>query len=104
MTEPSPSGLAGRLLVAGPALVDPNFRRTVVLVLHHDAGGSLGVVLNRPGHLALAEPLPQWVPLAADPLDVFIGGPVGSGAAICLARLAGGGPAGGGPAGGGPAG
>ncbi|NED79941.1 hypothetical protein G3I76_07500, partial [Streptomyces sp. SID11233] len=42
------SSLTGRLLVATPALADPNFARAVVLVLDHDAEGTLGVVLNRP--------------------------------------------------------
>ncbi|MGW2110511.1 YqgE/AlgH family protein, partial [Streptomyces sp. NPDC001948] len=46
MTEVS--SLTGRLLVATPALADPNFDRAVVLLLDHDDEGSLGVVLNRP--------------------------------------------------------
>src|SRR5207249_3616283 len=41
--------LAGRLLVATPLLGDPNFRRSVVLVVEDEPGeGTLGVVLNRP--------------------------------------------------------
>ena len=39
--------LTGRLLVATPALRDPNFERTVVLLVAHEEGGALGVVLNR---------------------------------------------------------
>jgi len=83
------SRLAGRLLVATPMLRDPNFDRTVVLLLDHNDGGALGVVLNRPSPLAVAEPLPQWVDLAADPPVVFVGGPVSPGSAICLARAEG---------------
>lgn len=79
--------LSGKLLVAAPGMVDPNFARTVVLVLHHDSGGSLGLVLNRPSQLDLAEPLRQWVGLAGSPSVVFVGGPVASAAAICLGRL-----------------
>ncbi|MGW6511977.1 YqgE/AlgH family protein, partial [Streptomyces niveus] len=45
MTEVS--SLTGRLLVATPALADPNFDRAVVLLLDHDEEGSLGVVLRR---------------------------------------------------------
>jgi len=79
--------LKGRLLVATPNLGDPNFERTVVLVLEHGAEGALGVVLNRPSDLDLAEPLPEWARAAAHPSVVFIGGPVAPTAAVCLARL-----------------
>jgi putative transcriptional regulator len=69
--------LAGRLLVAAPPLVDPNFDRTVVLLLAHDSEeGSLGLVLNRPSGVAVAEYLESWSRLAIDPGEVFIGGPV----------------------------
>lgn len=78
---------AGCLLVALPSLTDPNFARTVVLVLAHDADdGALGVVLNRPTDTDVAEPLPQWAPLAAKRGVVFQGGPVGATAAIGVAR------------------
>jgi putative transcriptional regulator len=79
--------LKGRLLVATPNLGDPNFERTVVLVLEHSDDGALGVVLNRPSQLDVAEPLPEWAPAAAHPPVVFIGGPVAPSAAVCLARL-----------------
>jgi putative transcriptional regulator len=36
------------ILIAMPKLVDPNFRRTVVVVLQHDDEGTVGLVLNRP--------------------------------------------------------
>lgn len=79
--------LKGRLLVATPNLADPNFDRTVVLVLEHGEEGALGVVLNRPSDLDLAEPLPEWSRAAAHPPVVFIGGPVAPSAAVCLARV-----------------
>ena len=79
--------LKGRLLVATPNLGDPNFERTVVLILEHGEDGALGVVLNRPSDLHLAEPLPDWARAAAHPPVVFIGGPVAPSAAVCLARL-----------------
>ena len=40
--------LRGQLLVAAPALSDPNFERTVVLVTEHTSDGAMGLVLNRP--------------------------------------------------------
>jgi putative transcriptional regulator len=78
--------LTSRLLVATPVLQSPDFDRTVVLVLEHGDQGALGVVLNRPSELAVAEPLPQWEPFVVDPPVVFVGGPVAPSAAICLAR------------------
>lgn len=76
--------MAGRLLLATPGLVDPNFARTVVLLLAHNEEGALGVVLNRPGGLLVSEVLPRWSHLAAPPEAVFIGGPVQPDTALCL--------------------
>jgi putative transcriptional regulator len=78
--------LTGRLLVATPALHDPNFERTVVLVVAHEEGGALGVVLNRATEVPVAEVLSGWGSLAGEPSVVFEGGPVTPEAAICLAR------------------
>jgi len=49
--------LAGRLLLASPTLGDPNFADSVVLLCHHDRESSLGLVINRPRDLTLAEVL-----------------------------------------------
>ena len=38
----------GVVLIATPALRDPNFRQTVILLCEHGPEGALGVVLNRP--------------------------------------------------------
>ncbi|MGH9122061.1 MAG: YqgE/AlgH family protein [Acidimicrobiales bacterium] len=78
--------LGGRLLVANPQMVDPNFDRTVVVVLAHGDAGAIGVVLNRPSTTAVEDPLPQWSSAATDPAVVFAGGPVNASAVICLAR------------------
>jgi putative transcriptional regulator len=78
--------LTGRLLVATPALRDPNFERTVVLVVAHEEGGALGVVLNRATEVSVSEVLGGWGSLAGEPSVVFEGGPVTPEAAICLAR------------------
>jgi len=68
--------LAGQLLVAHPALADPNFRRSVVLLSVHGEDGSMGVVLNRPLGRQLAELNAEFAfgPLAGVP--VYSGGPV----------------------------
>lgn len=81
--------LRGRLLVATPDLQDPNFARTVVLVLEHSPEGALGIALNRPTDAALVAALPAWADLGAAPAVVFVGGPVQPDAAIGLARRVG---------------
>lgn len=68
--------VAGRLVVATPLLVDPNFHRSVVLLLNHDDDGTLGVVLDRPTTIQVDEYLPAWADVVADPPVVFMGGPV----------------------------
>jgi len=78
--------LRGRLLVASPQLLDPNFLRTVILVLEHNDEGALGVVLNRPSKMELTESLGGWVRLAAEPAVVHVGGPVSPNAALALGR------------------
>lgn len=77
---------AGRLLVALPVLSDPNFDRTVVLLLDHDDDGALGVVLNRPTTTDVGEVLPRWEDLVATPTVVHVGGPVRQEAALALGR------------------
>jgi putative transcriptional regulator len=77
---------AGRLLVANPLLPDPNFDRTVVLLLAYHDEGALGLILNRPSETSLTLPLAEWEPLAASPAVVFLGGPVDHRTVICLAR------------------
>src|SRR5579862_1157052 len=85
MTEDQ-APLQGKLLVAQPSLIDPNFARTVVFLLAHGDQGALGLVLNRPTVTPLAAPLPEWDDLASGPAVVFVGGPVSEGT-ICLARV-----------------
>ncbi|WP_055566702.1 MULTISPECIES: YqgE/AlgH family protein [Streptomyces] len=87
MTEVS--SLTGRLLVATPALADPNFDRAVVLLLDHDEKGSLGVVLNRPTPVDVADILEGWGELAGAPGVVFQGGPVSLDSALGVAVIPG---------------
>ncbi|NGN66313.1 YqgE/AlgH family protein [Streptomyces sp. A7024] len=87
MTEVS--SLTGRLLVATPSLADPNFERSVVLLLDHDDEGSLGVVLNRPTPVDVGDVLQAWAELAGDPGVVFQGGPVSLDSALGIAVVPG---------------
>ncbi|MCY3557845.1 MAG: YqgE/AlgH family protein [Chloroflexi bacterium] len=80
--------LSGSILVASRHLADPNFFRTVLLILEH-GNGALGVVLNRPTALTIADAVPNWAGLVAKPAVVFQGGPVERTAAIGLARPSG---------------
>jgi len=77
--------LAGTLVVAMPHLLDPNFFRSVVLILEHDEEGAVGVIINRPSTSGLGDELPDWAPLLAEPGVVFVGGPVQPSAAVGLA-------------------
>ncbi|MBV9093163.1 MAG: YqgE/AlgH family protein [Streptosporangiaceae bacterium] len=82
--------LAGRLLVATPMLGDPNFRRTVVLLVEHEVEqGTLGVVLNRPTKVAVGQVLEPWTELVSNPPVVFSGGPVAPNSALALALVPG---------------
>ena len=79
--------LRGQLLIAGSALLDPNFRRTVVLVGEHTDDGALGVVLNRPTPATVADVVPPLATLVPPADLVFIGGPVQPEAVVILADL-----------------
>jgi putative transcriptional regulator len=77
----------GMLLVATPQLVDPNFALTVVLLLDVDDDGALGVVLNRPTPVTVAEVLSDWSEVVAQPDVLFRGGPVSTEGALAVGWL-----------------
>lgn len=77
--------LRGSLLIASPGLWDPNFRRTVVLIGHHDDEGAVGVVLNRASDVSVDEAAPAFASLLGYESVVFVGGPVQPQAAIVVA-------------------
>jgi putative transcriptional regulator len=79
--------LKGQLLIAGPQLVDPNFWRTVVLVVDHTEDGAFGMVLNRPSETSVAEAVPELEALVEADEPLFIGGPVQPSTVITLARF-----------------
>ena len=71
--EAPPNGL---FLIAKPSLADPNFRRTVVLVTQTADASTVGVIVNRPSKLKVAQFLPDE-PAAGNYSDaVYFGGPV----------------------------
>ncbi|HEX9235784.1 MAG TPA: YqgE/AlgH family protein [Actinomycetota bacterium] len=81
--------LRGQLLIAGSGLVDPNFRRAIVLIGHHDQDGAVGVILNRPTETRVREAVPPLGPLVGPEDRLFIGGPVQTDAAVILAEFEG---------------
>jgi len=68
--------LAGQLLLAHPALRDPNFKRTVILLSAHDGDGAMGVVLNRPLDKQLGEVNSVFAFGLLAGVPVYAGGPV----------------------------
>ena len=50
---------AGQLLVATPSSRDPDFRHSVVLLIHYDRRGAVGLMINRPTKIAIPDLLPQ---------------------------------------------
>lgn len=82
---PSVRSLRGQLLVAGPGLDDPNFRRTVLLVGEHGDEGAMGVVLNRRTSVTVAEAVPPLAELVGDGEHVHVGGPVQPRSVVVLA-------------------
>ncbi len=77
--------LRGKLLIAAPMLVDPNFARSVVLIAAHDENGALGLILNRPLDVALAEISPALEAIAEPGSTLHRGGPVAPESAVVLA-------------------
>jgi len=79
--------LTGQLLLASPALRDPNFRRTVVLVSVHSEEGAMGVVLNRPSAVTVGEAVPQLERAVDEQEPVYVGGPVQPTSIVFLAEF-----------------
>jgi putative transcriptional regulator len=79
--------LAGQLLLAAPSLNDPNFERTVVLVGLHSAEGAMGIVLNRPSQVTIAEAAPQLEQAVGESEAVYVGGPVQPSSIVFLAEF-----------------
>ena len=67
--------LSGRILIARPEFREPTFEATITLILEHSDEGALGLVLNRPSPLSMADAFPDWEEMAGVPDVVFAGGP-----------------------------
>jgi putative transcriptional regulator len=77
----------GQLLVAGPGLQDPNFRRTVVLICEHTEDGALGLVINRSTTIAVTDAVPELGELLGEGSRLWSGGPVQPQSIVLLAEL-----------------
>ena len=76
MTTGKSGTLRGKFLLAGGDLIEPNFARTVILIVRHDADGALGLVVNRPLGVTLDEACGERVPSARGVgVPLFHGGP-----------------------------
>lgn len=78
----------GSLLVSSPEMLDPNFAETVVLLLDVDDNGAVGVILNRPSAVLVADVLEDWRDTVGEPEVLFQGGPVGTDGALAVGLLA----------------
>lgn len=78
--------LRGKLLIASPALGDPNFERTVVLITEHGDEGAMGIVLNRPSASEVTSIIPELEAIAGEE-PIFVGGPVQPEALVVLGEF-----------------
>ena len=67
------SAAAGRLLISEPFMMDPNFKRSVILLTEYSADGAMGFILNHVSEFLLGDILPE---LSYSEIPVFVGGPV----------------------------
>jgi putative transcriptional regulator len=82
--------LRGQLLVAGPTLLDPNFHRTVVLIVEHDdEAGAMGLVLNRCSPIPARQAIPELGDALEDEDRLWMGGPVQTTSVVVLADFEG---------------
>src|SRR5262245_52904533 len=77
---PAPATLMGRVLIASTGMGDPQFRRTVILIVRHGKDGAMGIAINRPAGerplSSLLEPLGDKDVANAGSVRIFAGGPV----------------------------
>ncbi|MFP4067980.1 MAG: YqgE/AlgH family protein [Spirochaetaceae bacterium] len=71
-----PTSLTGYFLISEAEMMDPNFFRTVVLIIRHDETGAFGLVVNRKSNLTLSDVLPEFEDSPGGELPLYVGGPV----------------------------
>ncbi|UTW06224.1 YqgE/AlgH family protein [Pseudomonas benzenivorans] len=81
MKDASPSFLKHHFLIAMPHMADPHFAHTLIYLIEHNEQGAMGLVINRPNGLNLADVLEQLrpddeAPAVCQALPIFSGGPV----------------------------
>jgi putative transcriptional regulator len=81
------NSLKGHLLISSGGLFDPNFRHTVVLLGEHGPEGALGVVINRPLEVTVAEAVPPLAELVPEGEALYEGGPVDPTSPVLLGRF-----------------
>lgn len=81
--------LRGCLLLAGGTLLDPHFRRSVVLIAEHGGDGALGLILNRPAGISVETAVPSLATLVEAGSPLFLGGPVATDTVLALAEFEG---------------
>ena len=81
MKDASPSYLKHHFLIAMPHMADPHFAQTVTYLIEHNAEGAMGLIINRPSGLSLADVIEQLRPddqtgSVQQDSPIFAGGPV----------------------------
>ncbi|WP_295478731.1 YqgE/AlgH family protein [uncultured Pseudomonas sp.] len=81
MKNVAPSYLKHHFLIAMPNMEDPNFAQTLTYIVEHNANGAMGLVINRPQELTLADVLEQLrpeelAPVRCQSIRIHSGGPV----------------------------
>lgn len=71
-----PESYRGQFLISAKQLRDPNFFKTVVLLLEHNQHGAMGLVVNRPSSVTVSQVLSEHFELPETGELVFMGGPV----------------------------
>jgi putative transcriptional regulator len=76
----------GKFLVASERIKDPRFMETVILLVEYDLNGAMGLIINRPTDMALANLFPDVKGLEQSAHPLYIGGPVASHQMLMLIR------------------